>query len=204
MIKNIIFDFGDIFINLDKPATARELTNKFGPYNVTPEMENINKEHEKGNVTNNNLIDFYQSYFPKATSKELINALNAIILDFPDYRLKFIERLAQEKKCRLFLLSNTNEIHIKYVEESMKPERYQRFKNCFEQFYLSHEINFRKPDPKIYEFVLNQNKLLPQESLFIDDTEENIISASKLGIHTWHLNPNEDDIINLFNQKFHF
>lgn len=204
MVKNIIFDFGDIFINLDKPATVRELTESFGYFNLTPEMDQINKEYEKGHVTSSDFIHFYHSVFPKATKEELINAWNAILLDFPEDRLNFIEQLASKNEYRLFLLSNTNDLHIKYVEKSMKPERYNRFKNCFEQFYLSHEINFRKPDLDIYEFVLNQNNLIAEESLFIDDTEENTISASKLGIKTWNLAPGKDEIMNLFNQKISF
>ena len=204
MIKNIIFDFGDIFINLDKPATIREFTKKFGAFDVTPEMDHINKEYEKGLVTSKEFVDYYLRYFPTLSKEDIMNAWNAILLDFPEYRLEFIEKLAAEKKYRLFLLSNTNDIHIKYVEKTMLPERYQRFKKCFEQFYLSHEINFRKPDSDIYEFVLNQNNLVPEESLFIDDTEENTISASKLGIHTWNLIPNKDEITNLFKQKFNF
>ena len=204
MIKNIIFDFGDIFINLDKPATIREFTKKFGAFDVTPEMDHINKEYEKGLVTSKEFVDYYLRYFPTLSKEDIINAWNAILLDFPEYRLEFIEKLAAEKKYRLFLLSNTNDIHIKYVEKTMLPERYQRFKKCFEQFYLSHEINFRKPDSDIYEFVLNQNNLVPEESLFIDDTEENTISASKLGINTWNLIPNKDEITNLFKQKFNF
>ena len=204
MIKNIIFDFGDIFINLDKPATIREFTKKFGAFDVTPEMDHINKEYEKGLVTSKEFVDYYLRYFPTLSKEDIINAWNAILLDFPEYRLEFIEKLAAEKKYRLFLLSNTNDIHIKYVEKTMLPERYQRFKKCFEQFYLSHEINFRKPDSDIYDFVLNQNNLVPEESLFIDDTEENTISASKLGINTWNLIPNKDEITNLFKQKFNF
>ena len=204
MIKNIIFDFGDIFINLDKPATIREFTKKFGAFDVTPEMDHINKEYEKGLVTSKEFVDYYLRYFPTLSKEDIINAWNAILLDFPEYRLEFIEKLAAEKKYRLFLLSNTNDIHIKYVEKTMLPERYQRFKKCFEQFYLSHEINFRKPDSDIYEFVLNQNNLVPKKSLFIDDTEDNTISASKLGINTWNLIPNKDEITNLFKQKFNF
>ena len=201
MIKNIIFDFGDIFINLDKPATARELTKKFGVFKMTPEIDIVNKEYEKGLISSATFIDYYHSIFPEAKKQDIIDAWNSILLDFPEYRLEFIEKLAIEKKYRLFLLSNTNEIHINHVEKIMQSNRYERFKNCFERFYLSHEINFRKPDLDIYEFVLNENKLAPEESLFIDDTTENTISASKLGIRVWNLIPGKDDITNLFKQN---
>src|SRR5690606_18051120 len=143
MIKNIIFDFGDIFINLDKPATVRELTNKFSAFDISAEMDTVNKEFEKGIISADQFINFYSKIFHKANKEELINAWNAIILDFPEYRLKFIEKLALERKYKLFLLSNTNDIHIRYVEKTMLLHRFKRFKDCFEKFYLSHEINFR-------------------------------------------------------------
>ena len=204
MIKNIIFDFGDIFINLDKPATVRELTNKFGAFEISTEMDTVNKEFEKGILSADQFINFYATIFHKASKEELINAWNAIILNFPEYRLKFIERLALEKKYKLFLLSNTNDIHIRYVETTMWPQRYKRFKGCFEKFYLSHEINFRKPDSDIYEFVLKENKLIPEETLFIDDMKENTVAAKKLGMQVWNLIPETDDITDLFNQSIKF
>src|SRR5690606_13146747 len=204
MIKNIIFDFGDIFINLDKPATVRELTNKFGVFEISTEMDTVNKEFEKGILSADQFINFYSKIFHKADKEELIKAWNAMILDFPEYRLKFIERLALEKKYNLFLLSNTNDLHIRYVEMTMLPHRYKRFRNCFQKFYLSHEINFRKPDSNIYEFVLKENKLIPEETLFIDDTEENTFAAKKLGIQVWNLIPGSDDITDLFNQNIQF
>ena len=75
---------------------------------------------------------------------------------------------------------------------------YKRFKNCFDQFYLSHEINLRKPDTSIYEFVLNENKLEASTCFFVDDTKENTEAATQLGIHTWNNDPEKDDITNLF------
>jgi putative hydrolase of the HAD superfamily len=78
---------------------------------------------------------------------------------------------------------------------------YEDFKNCFDVFYLSHEINLRKPNADIYQFVLSENNLTPDTCLFIDDTEENTKAASKLGIHTWNINPETEDITNLFNIK---
>ncbi|UOB17691.1 HAD family hydrolase [Abyssalbus ytuae] len=204
MIKNIIFDFGDIFINLDKPATVRLLSEKFGNFTVTDEMMKINEDYEKGLITSFQFVDYYNSIFPDAQKSELMKAWNAILLDFPEYRLKFIENLASKNKYRLFLLSNTNEIHIHYVKESMTSLRFNRFKKCFEKFYLSYEINLRKPDTEIYKFVLSQNNLKADECLFIDDTPENTLSASQLGIKTWTLIPGEQDIVNIFNQNFNF
>lgn len=195
-IKNIIFDFGDIFINLDKQATLKKM-NHFGLVKVTSEMTLMNNQYEKGEVNSDTFISFYQSYFPKTSKTELIDAWNAIVLNFPDSRLKFIEQLAKKGNFRLFLLSNTNELHIEKVIENMGLSRYERFKNCFEQFYLSHEIKMRKPDTEIYQFVIETNGLNNKETLFVDDTKENTEAASHLKIKTWHLKVGKEDVIDI-------
>ena len=199
MIKNIIFDFGDIFINLDKEATFREMI-QFGLTEPTPELVALAKEYEIGALSSEAFIKSLNGIFPKATPQALTKAWNAIILDFPERRLRFIEELHREDNYRLLLLSNTNELHINYVKETMGIENYERFKACFEQFYLSHEINLRKPNTDIYEFVLKENALNASETLFIDDTKENVDSARRLDIHGWHLQVGEEDITDLKNR----
>ena len=62
-------------------------------------------------------------------------------------------------------------------------------------------IQLRKPNANIYEFVLKQNDLKPQECLFIDDTKENTDAATKLDIHIWNIDETTEDIINLFTIK---
>ncbi|RZW40293.1 MAG: hypothetical protein EX263_13355 [Flavobacteriaceae bacterium] len=121
---------------------------------------------------------------------------NFIIKDFPSYRLDFLKKLSAQHNFNLLLLSNTNELHIEYVKETVP--FYDDFKTQFDQFYLSHEIHFRKPDTDIFEFLLSDNNLSAQECLFIDDTEENIITAKTLGFHTWHLDPVNEDVVTLF------
>ncbi|QHI34758.1 D-ribitol-5-phosphate phosphatase [Kordia antarctica] len=200
MIKNLIFDFGDIFINLDKPATARELE-KLGITDFTPEMVEKNQAYEKGLMNTEDFVDFYYTKFPNTTKEGLIEAWNAILLDFPTHRLEFIKQLAKDKKYHLLLLSNTNDLHISWIQQNWGMELYTEFVACFEQFYLSHEMNLRKPDATIYEFVVRENDLKPSETLFIDDTKENTDSAENLGIHVWNLIPGEEDVIDLFTLK---
>lgn len=197
MIKTLLFDFGDVFLNLDKEATFRELK-KLGLKEFKPEMEQLNNTYEKGEVSSKEFIELYQKWFPKTKKQELVDAWNAILLDFPKHRIKFIENLVTSGKYQLLLLSNTNEIHIEWVKNNI--EYYKRFKNCFEKFYLSHEIGLRKPDAEVYEFVLSDNSLQPQEVLFVDDTTSNTDAAKNMGIHVWNINPKTEDITQLFNK----
>lgn len=194
MIKNIIFDFGDIFINLDKQAPVREMA-KFGIAHITPELDTIFKNYEMGLLESDAFLTSLHAFFKEATLEQIKTTWNSIILDFPEERLKFIEKLKLENNYRLFLLSNTNNLHIEKAKESMGLKRFNRFQNCFEKFYLSQEIKMRKPNSNIYKFVLNENNLEASETLFIDDTKENTDSASKLGIHCWNLQVGIEDVL---------
>lgn len=198
MIKNIIFDFGDIFINLDKQAPLLEMS-KFGLTQMTPELDAIFKDYEMGLMESDTFINALQSIFNDASRAQIIAAWNSIILDFPEERLTFIEQLKKENRCRLFLLSNTNDLHIEQVKKSMGLERFKRFQNCFEQFYLSQELKMRKPNSNIYEFVLHENNLVANETLFIDDSKENTLSASKLGVLCWNLQVGKEDVLETLN-----
>lgn len=197
MIKTIIFDFGDVFINLDKPAIERELKNLGVPF-INAEMYEMAGKYEKGLVTTQQLLQSFTDMFPSISKIEFSKAWNSIILDFPEYRLKFIEQLAKEKKYTLILLSNTNELHIQQAVNNMTLSNYNRFKSCFNKFYLSHEINLSKPSLDIFEFVITKNKLNPKECLFIDDTKENTNTAALLDIKVWNNNPETEDITDLF------
>ncbi len=195
MIKTIIFDFGDVFINLDKPAIHREFL-KLSAFETTPQLQNIYDTYEIGGISTQEFIKNLQNIFTKANERQLVNAWNSILLDFPKHRLNFIKNLASQKNYELILLSNTNELHINWIKDHIS--FYEDFKSCFDAFYLSHEIHLRKPNADIFEFVLEKNQLSPTETIFIDDTKNNTDTASKLGIHTWNNNPETEDITNLF------
>ena len=195
MIKNIVFDFGDIFINLDKKLFAEELQ-KLHISQESEEMLPILQQYEMGLVSTDKFLTFFEERLSISEDK-LKRAWNSILLDFPKERLRFIQNLSESKKYRLFLLSNTNDLHISWIQQNWGMEQYNAFKICFEQFYLSHEINLRKPNNNIYEFVLTTNKLAPKETLFIDDTKENTDAAKALGIYIWNLKPGKEDVLEL-------
>jgi len=197
MIKNIIFDFGDVFINLDKQVIFREMSSYGGTIELTPEMMRLNDTYEVGDISTEAFIENLAKLYPQASPEEITRIWNSMLLDFPDERLRFIEGMAAEGKYRLLLLSNTNALHIPHVKKIMGAEKFHRFKGAFEKFYLSHEINLRKPDAEIYEFVLNENGLKAAETFFIDDTKQNTDAAEKLGIQCWHLKVGKEDIVQL-------
>lgn len=198
MIKTIIFDFGDIFVNLDKPATVRELE-KHKIEKFTDVIQECNLNYEKGLITSEEFVQNYIAEYPQLDQAAIKNSWNSILVEFPRYRFDFLKKLSEEKDYQHILLSNTNEIHIDWIKENVP--FFEDFKKCFDAFYLSHEINYRKPDAAIYRFVLEQHNLNPGECLFIDDTKENTDAAAALGIQTWNLEPTREDVIDLFIAK---
>ena len=105
------------------------------------------------------------------------------------------------QKYRLFLLSNTDSIHIERFQHKAGITFYRDFYKCFEKVYFSYELGMRKPDAAIFEFVIKEHNLSPKNTLFVDDNFENIESAQKLGLQTWHLQKGEEDVVDLFEEK---
>lgn len=197
MIDTIIFDFGDIFINLDKQGTISGLK-KLGMTEWNSEMDRLNLLFETGDVSYNDFIGGFQKELPNASIEEILEAWNAVLADFPSYRLEFLKELS--KKYRLFLLSNTDAIHIATFEKTVGETFYTDFYNCFEKVYFSFEMGLRKPDPKIYQVLLDKHNLVPENTLFVDDKTENTDSASTLGIKVWNLQVGQEDVVDLFSK----
>ena len=199
MIKTIIFDFGNVFVNLDIEGAIQHTFDTLKIDSFSEEMIAFNSLYEQGLISTEEFIEFYSENFPKISEEELIAIWNFMLKDFPEHRLEFLQQLKQDSNYKLILLSNTNELHIDWIKKNIS--FYNTFKNCFDAFYLSHEIHLRKPEKEIFQFVLNENKLNAKECLFIDDNKDNCHTAKSLGIETWHINPELEDISNLFKIK---
>lgn len=200
MINTLIFDFGDVFLTLDKNASLRELQ-KFGVAEFSSEKIEFFELYEKGIVSTEVFIKKMREWFPHISEDQLVHAWNSILVGFPQNRMDFIKKLSKEGKFQLILLSNTNDLHIEWVTKNIC--FFEEFKACFDAFYLSHEINFRKPDHTIFEFVIEKHNLHPKEVLFIDDTEENTEAAERFGLHTWNICPAQEEVTDLFTHKTH-
>ncbi|MFV5699409.1 HAD family hydrolase [Flavobacterium sp. ZT3R17] len=198
MINTIIFDFGDIFINLDKQATMDALE-KLGLSEWNEDLDLLNTQFETGQISRENFLLGIQKHVPNASINEILEAWNAILLDFPLYRLEFLQMLS--KKYRLFLLSNTDSIHIETFEQKNGISFYSDFYQCFEKVYFSFEVEMRKPNPEIFNYLANKHDLAPKRTLFIDDKKENTDAALALGFQVWNLQVGKEDIVDLFDKK---
>ena len=197
MIKNIIFDFGDIFINLDKEATAKALA-QLGITEISEETLMICKQYEMGLLSTTGFIDFFETKF-QIPSEKLITAWNAILLDFPTHRLKFIQELAKNANYNLFLLSNTNAFHIEEINSKEGLVLFEQFCALFEKVYLSHEIGMRKPHTEVFHHIVEAQKLNASETLFIDDSPQHVEGALEAGLKAYHLKDGEQ-ILSLFRE----
>ncbi|GAB1857745.1 HAD family phosphatase [Flavobacteriaceae bacterium MHTCC 0001] len=201
MINTIIFDFGNVFINLDIENGFKSSLETLGISMLSQDIIEINERYETGAVSTEEFIKFYTKKFPHLNRKQLIDLWNVILKDFPLYRLEFLKNLKGQNKYKLILLSNTNVLHIDWIKDHVP--FYDEFQNCFDAFYLSHEIRLRKPNKSIFEFVLKEHSLRPEHCVFIDDNASNIDTAKQLGIKTWHITPYKEDVIDLFSSQKH-
>lgn len=198
MIDTIIFDFGDIFINLEKEAQI-EAFKKLGLNEPNEELIAMNDLFEKGKVSEIQFIESFHKFIPNASLNDIRDAWNTIIGEFPLYRLEFLQLLSH--KYRLFLLTNTDEIHISRFEDNVGVSFFSDFYQCFEKVYYSYEMGMRKPDAAIYSYIVNKHDLSPKRTLFIDDKKTNTDAAASIGLHVWNLQVGKEDVVDLFDQK---
>jgi putative hydrolase of the HAD superfamily len=198
MINTIIFDFGDVFINLEKEASIAEFK-KLGLDGPNEDLLACNDLFETGKISELEFIETFFKFIPQASIENIRFAWNASIGDFPLYRLEFLQMLST--RYRLFLLTNTDAIHISRFEHKVGMSFYSDFYRCFEKVYYSYEMGLRKPDPEIFNTLIRKHDLSPKRTLFVDDKKSNTDIAQSLGLHVWNLQVGTDDVVNLFDQK---
>lgn len=162
-------------------------------------MEQLNQQFERGKVTEVQFMIGLKKLIPNASIDDLRAAWNSVLIDFPLRRLEFLELL--KRKYRLFLLSNTDEIHISKFEHKAGATFAREFYQCFEKVYFSFEIGIRKPDPEAFKYIINKHDLSTKRTLFIDDKKVNTDIAASLGMQVWNIIPGKEDIVELFDRK---
>jgi len=164
-IKNIIFDYGGVIINIDFKLTI----NAFKTLGFTNVEEIIFKtggselllQMEKGTISHNEFYDEVRRLSGlKITNKEIEIAWNALLLDMPMARIKTLEKL--RKDYRILLLSNTNSIHYQQYHADLKNHYgYSDFNKLFEKAWFSFTIGMAKPDVEIFQFAINDAGINP-------------------------------------------
>ncbi len=194
-IKNIIFDLGGVVLDIDEGIIVKELE----------KMDISVKELFHSEEFNDVMSKFDTGIYTAPTFRKRMKALigqekmtdqrfdaiwNSMLLDIPRERIEAIEKV--KKHYKIFLMSNSNVIHYDlYVRDLQLRFGYNEFDELFNKSYFSFAEHLEKPDPRFFELILDHEGLVPEETLFIDDTEANIKAAQSLGIRTYHIGRDE-------------
>lgn len=191
-INSVIFDLGGVLFDIDYSFTQKAFialgAKEFNELYSQQKQAGLFDEFEKGNVSAEHFRAGMKKFLPAHISeKQVDDAWNALLIGFPGEKVTLLNKLKQRH--RLFLLSNTNDIHLPAVLEMMdKAHGKGIMTTMFEKEYYSCRMGTRKPDIEIFEKVCKENDLDPFTTLFIDDSIQNIEGAKKFGLQTLHYN----------------
>lgn len=201
-ISTIIFDFGNVIIDIDMSTTFQELSTLTG-YDFTSlaeEETDLFLQYEKGQISSEAFLNkiIRKSKFP-TQANDIVLIWNRILKSIPKDRIQLLESL--KEKYNLYLLSNTNPLHIQWAHRYFKRTfNIENFETAlFKQVFYSYQLACRKPEIVIYEKVQNQLQVEKSAILFIDDLTENIKTAQQYG---WNasLHPAQGDLKNTLAQ----
>lgn len=191
-IKNIIFDLGNVLLDLDWDRVERAfremLAEEYEAALLRYQAEELFLQLEVGRLRPEEFVERIRAVSGRAIDeKTIIDSWNAILVELPVRRLQWLRELRRQYP--LYLLSNTNAIHIDWLHLHLQAQAgmtIRDFNALFVKPYYSFKINLRKPDREVYEFVIADAGLNPRETLFVDDMEENVHAAAAAGLRTLH------------------
>ena len=203
MIKNIVFDLGGVIVDLDikssimafaqlglkpKGLSLEELSKNGIPKDW--EMLPLMHAMDLGEMDAKTFVGILKNECRPGTSdEEIVNAFNRIIR-LPKHRLEWLQKLKQHYN--LFLLSNIGQLH---WDETLRHARNfgMSFEQCVHQTFLSYKLHMVKPDAQIFQHLVSQTSIVPQETLYIDDLPDNIEAGKAVGLMTQKIAPNALD-----------
>lgn len=194
-IKAIIFDLGGVLLDLDRDRCIRNF-HSLGVNGIEKFLNDYLPagfllQLEKGKISPEEFRNEIRKFTPqKLTDEQIDEAFCSFLVDIPSGRLQLL--LDLRKRFKLYLLSNTNAIHMDYCKKNFFQWKGHQLEDFFDKCFFSYELGLTKPDPEIFKVVLQEAKLQPHECLFLDDGIINIEEASKLGIQTHLVKEGED------------
>ena len=199
-IKSVIFDLGGVIYAVDYHKTINGFKalgiDRFEEVYAKAGQSDLFNDFEEGKISRAIFVERIKNLSRKnMTSSQIVNAWNGMLLGFMPDAIACLKRLSSSY--RLFLLSNTNEIHIQEIESRVGTAFFSDFCSLFENVYLSHELGLRKPHPEVFKHILNQQGLKANETFFIDDSIQHVEGAIKAGLQAHHLT-DEQTIDQLF------
>ena len=199
-IKNIIFDLGGVIIDIDQNQIVNHLKkNGFTDLELleSPEVKHTLSQFERGILSADSFRKTLCSLLNlKISTQKFDEIWNSMILDIPQRRIDLVKKL--KSHYHVYLMSNTNEIHYDlFIRDLQLRFGYREFDSLFDKSFFSFDTHLSKPDPDFFTLILDRYRMKPEETLFIDDTPQNILTAQELGIITYH-NLTGARVVNLF------
>lgn len=204
-IKNVMFDLGKVLLDFNNENAKKYFENlgvdDYDKHVMALHSQNVFNELETGAISAEQFIKaISQKLNGSVSDADIQNAWNSILMNYRTESMMYLEKL--KNQYNLYLLSNTNSIHHAEFDRLLFNQlQVTSLDSYFTKAYYSHQTGLRKPDRKIYEFVLNDAEITAAETLFIDDMPENVASASLIGFQTHLLLP-EERIENLKSLSF--
>ncbi|MBN3035504.1 MAG: HAD family phosphatase [Bacteroidales bacterium] len=197
---SLILDFGGVIISISHRATedafrALGMTDFEKLFSHAMQSE-LFQRFEKDQVTPQQFREEIRQISKLAlTDPQIDDAWNRIILDYPEHRIRLLERIG--KHYRLILLSNTNRIHYDVYSDIFLRTYGKPLEQLFDRVIWSFDAGLRKPEPEIYHLALRESGIRAPETLFIDDNLINVQAAVRFGIPSLYLEP-ATDLADLF------
>ena len=199
--KAIIFDLGGVILNIDYHKTINSFkkmgVDNFEELYTQAQQHHIFDKFETGKITPQEFRNYIKSVADvELTNQQIDDAWNAMLLDLPQHRIDLLNQL--KKEYPIFLFSNTNAIHLKAFKNSIKNQygNENLLDDTFNKTYYSHILGKRKPNTNGFEQIIKENNLQANKTLFIDDSQQHIEGAKKVGLQTFWLK--DKDIIDVF------
>lgn len=201
-VSTIIFDLGGVILDLDYQLTQQAFeelgTGNFQQHYTQAAQSGLFDLYETGKISTNHFVNKLLDLLPKGTiPNKVVQAWNAMIKEFPAENLELLRKLKGDYQ--LILLSNTNELHIDFLERKLRKHgAHLKLKDFFSHAYYSSELGMRKPHPETFQHICELHQLNVSETLFIDDTAGHIEGAQKCGLKTYHFTEGACQLNQLF------
>lgn len=192
-IRSLLFDLGNVIVDIDIDGAHDRLNQLFRKNAVRDVIERAFIEFECGRISTDIFINTLLSQSErKVQALDIIEAWNSMLIGIPDYRLEMLRLL--KGKYSVYLLSNTNALHLewihRYVRRAHKVDNFEKV--FFDHAFYSHLVGDRKPNASLFKFITQDSFMIPGLTLYMDDVQENLDVAGKLGFHTHLVNPGDE------------
>ena len=185
-IRNLIFDFGGVIVDLDFSRTVNAFR-AAGLFDIEERLSTIKQDkiffqYEVGALSTKSFRKKLRKHLtPSLFDKDIDYMWNEMLVGIPPYKLDLL--LDLKEKYNLYLLSNTNELHWEYAQNSLFNYKGHTWDDFFKKVYLSFQMHLDKPSPEIYQAMIKDAGIKPEESLFLDDIELNCDGARQVGLN---------------------